>query len=132
MLFRSREATALPDCPEALVANRNFGTTCFYFGDFAGAHDHLQKTIELYDPARHADFANRFGTDPCATAEIIDALTLWVLGRTDEALRLADRALADAESAAHAPDPVSLPARESPNLLAKYRVTTGAVAVSRR
>ena len=29
-------------------------------------------------------------------------------------------------------DPPSLPARETPNLLAKYRVTTGAVAISRR
>jgi hypothetical protein len=32
----------------------------------------------------------------------------------------------------HVADPGSLPARESPNLLAKYRVTTGAVALSRR
>src|SRR5690348_14905584 len=29
-------------------------------------------------------------------------------------------------------DPASVPAREGPNLLAKYRVTTGAVALSRR
>ena len=60
-------------------------------------------TIELYDQARHGDFANRFGLDPRASAEIIDALTLWVLGRIDEALPLADRALTDAESAARAP-----------------------------
>src|SRR5262249_14344073 len=32
-----------------------------------------------------------------------DAVTLWVLGRVDDSLRLADRALADAKSAAHAP-----------------------------
>ena len=37
-----REATARPDCPEALVAHRISGTTCLYFGDFAGAHDHFQ------------------------------------------------------------------------------------------
>jgi len=98
-----REATARPDCPETLVAHRVSAVTCFYFGDFAGAHDHFQKAIELYDPARDADFANRFGQDPRASAEIYDALTLWVLGRIDEALRLADRALADAESARHAP-----------------------------
>jgi predicted ATPase len=97
------EATARPDCPESVIAHRNFGVTCFYFADFATAHDHFQKTIELYDPARHADFANRFGTDPRALAEIVDALTLWVLGRIDEALPLADCALADAESAGHAP-----------------------------
>jgi len=98
-----REATARPDCPEALVGYRNSGVTCMYFGDFVGAHRHFQNTIELYDPARHGDFANRFGTDPRAAAEIFDALTLWVLGRVDEALPLADRAVADAESAAHAP-----------------------------
>jgi tetratricopeptide (TPR) repeat protein len=96
-----REATAQPNCPETLVAHRISGVTRLYFGDFAGAHDHFQKTIELYDPARHADFANRFGQDPLAAAEIVDAVTLWVLGRIDEALPLADRALTDAES--HAP-----------------------------
>ena len=98
-----REATARPDCPEAVIAHRSSGITCFYFGDFAGAHDHLQKTTELYDKARHADFANRFGSDPRAAAEILDAIILWVLGRIDDALPLADHALTDAESAAHAP-----------------------------
>jgi class 3 adenylate cyclase/predicted ATPase len=98
-----REATAQPDCPEAVIAHRISGLTCFYFGDFAGAHDHFQKTIELYDPARRADAVSRFGSDPRATTEINDTVILWVLGRIDEALRLADRALADAKSAAHAP-----------------------------
>jgi len=98
-----REATARPDCPEALVAYRTSGQTRFYFGDFAGAHDHFRKTVELYDPTRYGEFANRFGSDSRAAAEIYDALALWLLGRIDEALRLADRALADAESAAHPP-----------------------------
>src|SRR6516164_4152448 len=98
-----REATARPDRPEAVVAHQISGLTCISFGDFAGAHQHFQKTIELYDQARHADFANRFGHDPRAAAEIWDAVTLWVLGQIDEASRLADRALADAESATHAP-----------------------------
>jgi predicted ATPase len=98
-----REATARPDCPEAVVGYRASGTTCFYFGDFADAHDRFQKTIELYDQAHHADFANRFGQDPRTVAEIVDALALWVLGRADEALRLADRALADAKASGHAP-----------------------------
>ena len=93
-----REATARPNCPEALIAHRISGTTCLYFGDFAGAHDHFQKTVELYDPARHVDFANRFGTDPRVAAEVYNAIALWVLGRVDEALRLADCALADAGS----------------------------------
>jgi class 3 adenylate cyclase/predicted ATPase len=98
-----REAEARPNYPETLIAHRNFGFTCFYFGDFSGAHDHFQESIELYNPASHGDFANRFGQDPRAAVEIGDALTLWVLGRIDEALHLADRALADAASAAHVP-----------------------------
>jgi predicted ATPase len=98
-----REATARPDRPEAVVAHRISGMTCFCFGDFAGAHQHCQKAIELYDQARHADFATRFSQDSRAAAEIFDALALWVLGRIDDSLRLADRALADAESAGHAP-----------------------------
>jgi len=98
-----REAATRPDCPETLAAHRVSGTTCLYFGDFVDAHEHFQKSIKLYDQAWHGDFANRFGHDPHAAAEIRDAITLWALGRIDEALRLADRALADAESAAHAP-----------------------------
>jgi predicted ATPase/DNA-binding winged helix-turn-helix (wHTH) protein len=98
-----REALAGPDCPEALVAHRISGTTCFYFGDFAGAHNDYQKSIELYDQARHGDFTNRFGDDLRAQVEAYDALALWGLGRVDEALRLAERAVSDAESAAHAP-----------------------------
>ena len=98
-----REAATRPDCPETLVAHRVSGTTCLYFGDFVDAHEHFQKSIKLYDQAWHGDFANRFGHDPHAAAEIRDAITLWALGRTDDSLRLADRALADAESAAHAP-----------------------------
>jgi adenylate cyclase len=121
-----REATALPNCPETLVAHRISGYTSFYFGDFAGAHDHLQKTAELYDQARHGDFASRFGNDPRAVAEILDAATLWVLGRIDEALRLADRALADAESAAHGPTMAY--ALVYPALLGLFRYNPEAVA----
>jgi len=98
-----REATVRPDCPETLIAYRVSGCTCLQFGDFAGAYRHFEKTIELYDWARHAGFADRFGQDPRASAEILDALALWVLGRVDESLRLADRALADAEPTGHAP-----------------------------
>ncbi len=94
---RQPEQHAVPMIP---VANADPLTA---FGDFPGAHEHFHKTVELYDQARHGDFANRFGHDPRAAAEIRDAITLWGLGRIDDSLRLADRALADAEAAAHAP-----------------------------
>jgi predicted ATPase len=125
-----REATARPDCPETLNAHRIAGLTCWYFGDFAGAHGHFQKTVELYDQARHGDFANRFGQDPRAAAEIFDALTLWMLGRVDEALPLADRALADAESAAH--PPTMGQALVYAALLGLFRYSSEAVATYRQ
>jgi predicted ATPase len=125
-----REARARPDCPEALVAHRVSGTTCLYFGDFVDAHEHFQKTVELYDPSRHGDFANRFGTDPRAAAEIFDALALWVLGRVDEALPLAERALADAGSAAHAPTVASV--LQYAALLGLVRCNAEAVATCSR
>jgi class 3 adenylate cyclase/predicted ATPase len=90
-----REATSRPDSREAVIAHRNSTTTCFYFGDFAGAHDHFQKGIELYDPARHGFVGGGWPAN--------NAVALWVLGRIDEALPVADRALADAQSAAHIP-----------------------------
>jgi hypothetical protein len=73
------------------------------FGNFAGAQQHSRKTVELYDQTGPRDFANRFGYDPRGHAEVYNAFALWVLGEVDEALRFAHLALADAESAAHAP-----------------------------
>ncbi len=89
-----REATARPDYPEALIGHRITGVICWYFGDFAA---------NLYHRERHGDFANRFGQDPRAAAEVYDAVALWALGEVGDLLRLADRALADARSAGHAP-----------------------------
>jgi predicted ATPase len=97
-----REATARPDCPETLIAQRVSGFTCLYFGDFIGAHDHLQKSIELYDKARRRfrqpvrPGSARRGGD-WRRPDIVGARSI------DEASRLADRALAEAESVAHAP-----------------------------
>jgi predicted ATPase len=97
-----REATTGPDCAEAQIAYRICGYTCFCSGDFAHAHEHFREALERYDQARHGNFASRFSWDPRAAAAIGDALALWALGRIDEALQLAGRTLADAESAGHA------------------------------
>jgi predicted ATPase len=86
-----------------VIAHRLSGHTRWYLGDYAEAHEHYRKSIQLYEPARHGDFANRFGQDPRAAAEAYDALAVWARGPVDESLCLADRALADAESAAHVP-----------------------------
>jgi len=73
-----RETTARPDCPEAVIAHRIFGSTCFSFGDYTAAHDHIQKSLALYDPGKHGELIKRFGQHPWAAAEIWDALVLWI------------------------------------------------------
>jgi tetratricopeptide (TPR) repeat protein len=98
-----REIEAQPSLPQACVGHRIFGTTCWYLGDFAGAHHHLEKALSLYDRAAHGDFANRFGQDIAVSAEYFDALTLYPLGHVEQALARADQALADAQLTAHVP-----------------------------
>ena len=96
---RQPEQHAVPMIP---VANADPLTA---FGDFPGAHEHFHKTVELYDQARHGDFANRFGHDPRRRwLEILRRHHIMGAGsNSNDSLRLADRALADAEAAAHAP-----------------------------
>jgi len=40
-----REIELQPSLPQACVGHRIFGTTCWYLGDFAGAHHHLEKAL---------------------------------------------------------------------------------------
>src|SRR5262249_30367131 len=98
-----RETTGRRGCPEAGIAHRMIGSSPFYFGDCAAAHDHFQKSLELYEPAQHSELINRFGQHPRVAAASWDAVALWFLGRIYESSRLADRALADAKAAAHVP-----------------------------
>jgi tetratricopeptide (TPR) repeat protein len=97
------EVEVQPNLPEACVGHRIFGTTCWYMGEFARAHDHLQLALNLFDRGRHHDFMHRFGQDVASQGGIFDALTLCGLGRVDEALRCAEQAGKVAEATAHVP-----------------------------
>jgi predicted ATPase len=98
-----REIEAQPGAPEAVVGHRILGVTHFFSGDFVAAHRHFQQALQLYDHQRHRDLAVRFGQDPGAGARIFAALSLWVMGRIDEATKIADLAVAEAQSTAHVP-----------------------------
>jgi hypothetical protein len=62
--------------PEACVGHRVFASTCWYIGEFAKAHEHLQRALNLFDPKQHQDFMHRFGQDVGSQAGIFDALAL--------------------------------------------------------
>jgi hypothetical protein len=98
-----REATARPDCRETLIAHRVSGGTCLQFGDFAGAHQHFQKNYRALRPGASCWF--RQPVRPGFLRRRGDFGRPHIVGARERrrVLRVADRALADAPSAGHAP-----------------------------
>ena len=80
-----------PESPEAGVAHRAAGTTCWFAGEYREARDHLERALALFQPGRDDDLAFRFGHDPGVVAIGFLAITLWPLGEVDRAISLIDR-----------------------------------------
>ena len=85
------DVEARPDSPEAGVAHRAAGVTCWFAGEYAQARDHLERALALFQPGRDDDLAFRFGTDPGVGAMAYLATALWPLGEVDRAISLIDR-----------------------------------------
>ncbi len=81
-----------PDSPEAGVAHRAAGITCWVAGEYAQARDHLERALALFQPGRDDDLAFRFGPDPGVLAMHYLALTLWPMGDIGRAVSLVGRA----------------------------------------
>ena len=69
-----------------LVAHRVVGICLLFLGDFVESLPHIERTIELYDPAEHRQLATRFGTDARAHALCYRSWTLWLLGYPNAAI----------------------------------------------
>ena len=82
---------ARPDSPEASVAHRAAGITCWFAGDYHEARDRLERAIALFQPGRDDDLAYRFGWDPGVAAMANLAAVSWPLGEVDRAISLMDR-----------------------------------------
>ena len=81
---------ARPDSPEASVAHRAAGITCWFAGDYHEARDRLERALALFQPGRDADLAYRFGWDPGVAAMANLAAASWPLGEIDRAISLVD------------------------------------------
>jgi class 3 adenylate cyclase/predicted ATPase len=68
-----------------LEADRAFGMTKLYLGEFETASIHLGRAVALYDPEQHHAHAFRYGNDPGVVCLSYGAKALWSLGRTGEA-----------------------------------------------
>jgi predicted ATPase len=80
-----------PESPEAGVAHRAAGTTCWFAGEYREAKDHLERALAMFQPGRDDDLAFRFGHDPGVVAIGFLAITLWPLGEVDRAISLIER-----------------------------------------
>ena len=58
-----RDAERSPALPEAGIAHRLLGTTCWYAGDYAGAQVQLEQALARYDHARDLHLSSSFAYD---------------------------------------------------------------------
>ena len=86
------EVAARPDSPEAGVAHRAAGITCWFAGEYREARDHLERALALFQPGRDDDLAFRFGVDPGVAAMVYLAIASWPLGDVRRAISLVDNA----------------------------------------
>jgi predicted ATPase len=85
------DVEARPDSPEAGVAHRNAGATCWFAGEYREARDHFERALALFQPGRDEDLAFRFGADPGVGAMAYLTTALWPLGEVDRAISFIDR-----------------------------------------
>jgi tetratricopeptide (TPR) repeat protein len=92
-----------PTSPEAGIAHRISGMTCWFQGDFIAARTHLEQALAIYRPERDRDLAFRFGHDYAIAARIFLALVLWPLGEVNRAHHLAEESISHAVYRGHMP-----------------------------
>ncbi len=85
------DVEARPDSPEAGVAHRAAGMTCWFAGEYREARDHFETSLALFQPGRDDDLAFRFGVDPGVAAMVWLAIASWPLGEVDRGISLMDR-----------------------------------------
>jgi class 3 adenylate cyclase/predicted ATPase len=84
-----------------LEAHRFLGAITFHRGALPTARGHLERALELFDPARHGDHAFLYNEDTAVFCLDNLAWTLFHLGLGEEAVAASDRGLARARELDH-------------------------------
>jgi class 3 adenylate cyclase/predicted ATPase len=87
------------------AGHRMRGNIAWWQGDLIDAQSHCRQGLAFYDPAQHRASAVSYGQDSGVVCGFYVALTLWVLGYPDQALRGMEEPLALARRLGH---PMSL------------------------
>jgi predicted ATPase len=90
------------DATLLLYARYALGTSANLMGNFLSAREHAEVAIVLYDPELHRPLTARYeGVDAGVLNFWLAALTLWVLGYPEQALKRGGEAIALAERLSH-------------------------------
>lgn len=89
------------DRAQRLEAGVALGLTQCWHGRPVEAQGHLEESLTLYDPERHADHVRRYGQHPAVSGMSVLALVQWVQGYPDRAVHTLREALARAEEVGH-------------------------------
>jgi DNA-binding SARP family transcriptional activator len=77
------------------------GIAAFWGGAFDEARQHFERAVRTFDPNRMDEHLMRFGQDSPTVCHSRLANTLWFLGRTDDARRVREEAVARAVEVGH-------------------------------
>jgi predicted ATPase/DNA-binding winged helix-turn-helix (wHTH) protein len=103
-LARQFEATVSDsaDPIDRLIADRLLATTEHYIGDQEKARFHIERMLRRYVPPGRRSQLVRFQRDQWVTARYFQARIVWLQGFADQAVRIAENAVVEAQSLDHA------------------------------
>ena len=84
------DAKRFPGSPEAGIAHRLLGSTCWDEGDYIGARPHLEQALAIYDHERDFHLSASFGYDPGVANKFYLGMVVWALGEVDRGARLVE------------------------------------------
>ena len=84
-----------------IEAHRAMAMTMFYRGRFVDAQDHLERSLNNYDPKLHSHLIEKHGTDPGVVSLSYLGIAQWFLGHPDTARHSSEKAIFNAERTGH-------------------------------
>jgi predicted ATPase len=94
-------AASRSDPGNQLVGDQMIGVSQHYLGDQPGARHHLERVFTDHAGVDHRSYLARFPIDLHVQARVYLARVLWLQGLPDQAMRAAERSVADALAASH-------------------------------
>jgi len=105
---RFRElATSRADHRDRIFGERMLGSAKYFLGDLAGARGHLEQVLTRYEatdlgqPAVRFQDVIRFQNDGQVEARVFLTRVLWLQGLSDQAIRMAEKSLGEAQAIGH-------------------------------